>query len=149
MSVIQATTSGFKDMADSTLRISFDIEPRYAAEAFALFGKRGSHVAIAALNLQASTAIAQQETIEADKPKGGQLSQWLALRCKEPEFWRFFSQTFDYQFERIGRHDLCDSAVKIQLKIESKTQIDNDKEAEARFHRMIRLPYQQWLLGMR
>jgi hypothetical protein len=64
MSVIQATTSGIKDLADGTLRISFDIDPRFAQEAYKLFGARGSSVAIAALSLQATTDLAQAETIQ-------------------------------------------------------------------------------------
>lgn len=144
--LIQATTSGVKDMADNTLRVSFDIDPRYAMQAFALFGKRGSSVAIAALNLQASQAVAQQETIEADKPKGGLLSQWLALRCKEQDFWGFIAKK---SYGAVFSEADCDRAVKLFLGITSKSELDNDKEAADRFHNMIRLPYAAWLAGAR
>ena len=48
--VIKGTTSGYKDMADGTLRLILDIEPGDARTAVALFADRGTLVAIAALD---------------------------------------------------------------------------------------------------
>ena len=48
--VIKGTTSGYKDMADGTLRLIIDIEPNDARNAVQLFADRGTLVAIAALN---------------------------------------------------------------------------------------------------
>ena len=48
--VIKATTSGYKDMADGTLRLILDIEPNDARNAVQLFADRGTLVAIAALD---------------------------------------------------------------------------------------------------
>ena len=48
--VIKGTTSGYKDMADCTLRLIIDIEPMWARDAVQLFADRGTLVAIAALN---------------------------------------------------------------------------------------------------
>ena len=48
--VIKGTTSGYKDMADGTLRLIIDIEPMWARDAVQLFADRGTLVAIAALN---------------------------------------------------------------------------------------------------
>ena len=48
--VIKGTTSGYKDMADGTLRLIIDIEPIWARDAVQLFADRGTLVAIAALN---------------------------------------------------------------------------------------------------
>jgi hypothetical protein len=48
--VIKGTTSGYKDMADGTLRLIIDIEPNDARNAVQLFADRGTLVAIAALD---------------------------------------------------------------------------------------------------
>jgi hypothetical protein len=48
--VIKGTTSGYRDMADGTLRIMIDIEPNDARNAVQLFADRGTLVAIAALD---------------------------------------------------------------------------------------------------
>ena len=80
-------------MADGTLRISFDIEPRHAQEAYSLFGARGASVAIAALNLQATVAIAQAEAVSPvvrDNRTTG--LAYLAVQwCKQPMFWDFLN----------------------------------------------------------
>lgn len=40
MSALEAASAGVKDMADGSLRITIEFEPRYAKDAFALFGAR-------------------------------------------------------------------------------------------------------------
>ena len=40
MSAIQAASAGVKDMADGSLRITLEFEPRHAKDAYALFGAR-------------------------------------------------------------------------------------------------------------
>jgi hypothetical protein len=146
MSAIEAVSVKANTMADDTLRLTIDIPPMYANQAFEMFGKRGVPIAIVRLTQEAAMQSAQQETIDADKPKGGFLSQWLALRCKEPAFWEFIAKK---SFGPVASENECNSTVKLFLEIESKSEIDNDKEAEARFHSMIRLPYAEWLMGRR
>lgn len=63
MSVIQATSAGVKDMADGSLRITIEFDPRFAKDAFALFGARGTPVALAALTQQATIAHAQADVL--------------------------------------------------------------------------------------
>ena len=87
MSAIEATTAGVKDMADNTLRITLEFEPRHAKAAFELFGARGTPVAIAALK----SAKAEPA------PKGGQLAQWVAMRCGEAAFQRWLQDTYSAQ----------------------------------------------------
>jgi hypothetical protein len=148
MSAIEAVSRNVKTMADGTLRLTVDISPVHAQDAFSMFGMPDVPLALARLNIQASQAIAQQETISADKPKGGFLSQWLALRCTEPAFWEFV-YTKSHCPHLISNFEECDAEVKLFLGIQSKKELENDKEAESRFHKMIRLPYAEWLMGKR
>ena len=60
------------------------------------------------------------------------LSQWLALRCKEPLFWRFL-QVADEQAAVHQVRTLCGVA--------SRSEFDRDPEAAQRFHQLIRKPY--------
>lgn len=55
-SAIVAATVNCKTMADDTLRLTVDIEPDDAQQAFQMFGKRGSTVAIARLTDEAAKA---------------------------------------------------------------------------------------------
>jgi hypothetical protein len=146
MSAIEAVSRNVKTMADGTLRLTVDISPVHAQDAFSMFGMPDVPLAMVRLTQEAANQSAQQETIEADKPKGGFLSQWLALRCKEPAFWEFVAKKSCGQ---VNSEQDCNDAVKLFLGIESKSELDNDKEAEARFHSMIRLPYAEWLMGRR
>ena len=51
MSAIPCASVSLKTMADGTLRISFDIEPMHAQDAFKLFAAPGTPAAIAALQV--------------------------------------------------------------------------------------------------
>jgi hypothetical protein len=75
--VIEAASAGVKDMADGSLRITFEFEPRHAAEAFALFGPRGRAVAVAALK-DGSAAVKEPEP---EKPKGGEWAKLAGIWC--------------------------------------------------------------------
>jgi hypothetical protein len=142
--LIEATSRTVKTMADGTLRLTVDISPVHARDAFVLFGTPDAPVVLARLNQEAAKTSAQKEIIEQDK--GGFLSQWLAMRCGEHEFWEFMESAMNID---ITSKENCDYDVKRYLRISSKKEIDNDKDAEKRFHERIRLPYAKWLQGVR
>lgn len=145
--LIEATSRTVKTMADGTLRLTVDISPIHAQQAFLLFGMPDAPVVLARLTQEAAKQSAQVTMIESEKPKGGFLSQWLALRCKQTDFWRFLESA--YEIAEIKDHLDCDTKVKAILEITSKADVDNDQDAEARFHSEIRMPYSQWLAGAR
>lgn len=70
---IMATTapSGIKTMADGTMRITIEVEPKAAAAAFALFGLPGVPVALARIEPQAALKQAQNDTIAEAEPSHG------------------------------------------------------------------------------
>lgn len=150
MDAIEAVSRTVKTMSDGTLRLTVDISPIHAQDAFKLFGSPDVPMALARLTIEASKERAQAEMVE-DKPKGGFLSQWLAMRCNEPEFWEFVNSVFNLGFFNLQAEDSrsCDISVKHILEIDSKADLDHDKEAEARFHELIRIPYAKWLAGAR
>lgn len=53
---VSGSTTTIKTMADGTLRVSIDIEPRHAQAAFTLFGAPGTPVALARLTPEAAVA---------------------------------------------------------------------------------------------
>jgi hypothetical protein len=135
LSAIEATTAGVKDMADNTLRITLEFEPRHAKAAFELFGARGTPVAIAALK-SAKAEPAQ---------KGGQLAQWVAMRCGEAAFQRWLQDTFPAQWQDAHGDTPAKwaaSTVRAVCGIESRAELDNDEAAALRFHARIRRPFE-------
>lgn len=63
------------------------------------------------------------------------LSTWLALRCREPLFQRFL---------RVPSEALAAHSVRAICEVKSRGDIDRDQDAQQRFHKLIRLPYQQF-----
>jgi hypothetical protein len=124
-------------MADGTLRLTLDIEPAQAQAAFAMFGRPGQPVALAALK----TAGQQQSE---DRAKGGSASKWLGMRCAERDFGVWLERTFPKQAcEAIGRTmpERSASIARAVCGVESRAEIDNDKYAKVRFDTLIRQPW--------
>ena len=133
MSAIPCASVSMKTMADGTLRISFDVEPKDAQAAFALFSAPGTPAAIAALKTgyrQAANGIS--------KPKGGPLSIEAAAMCRNPEYlaWR-------------GHEDEARAAwgMKHVLGINSRAEIDSDPEIAELFIREFRGPFMKHMLA--
>lgn len=146
MSVIEASSAGVRDMADGSLRITVEFEPRHAKEAYALFGTRGTPLAIAALK----TGFAAVP--EPEKPKIGPLAYWAVMRCKEEEFFNFMAGKYEKDYGDFGpddfktKEEFCKHAVmSICHCDESRSEIDKDPDKEYLFHEHIRGPYAKYL----
>lgn len=142
MSAIEASSAGVKDMADGSLRITVEFEPRFAKDAYALFGARGTPLAIAAL--QVGYAQVSEVTEVTEKPKGGPLAKLAGMWCNDPEFWKWLTIAHEYTC-----HCSDDAAVSLYeiCGIDSRTELDNDHIAAEKFHRLIRGPYSKYLIA--
>lgn len=141
MSAIPAASVSLKTMADGTLRVSFDIEPNQAQDAFRLFAAPGTPVAIAALQ------VGYAAVREPDPPKEpvGPLCKWLVMRCAEPEFWRWLESEVN-DGNPVTNEKQAGEVVKLFLDIESRKEVDTDEAAEKQFHDFVRVPFQRWLV---
>jgi hypothetical protein len=147
MSAIPCASVSLKTMADGTLRISFDIEPMHAQDAFRLFAAPGTPAAIAALQVGYA---AVGETIEPkpeplcqpEKPKGGPLSKLAAMWCNQPEFWAWLETDDENAAHSEFGATMCVYAL---CGIESRAELDHDEIAAEKFHRLIRGPYSKYL----
>ena len=139
MSAIEASTVRIATMADSTLRLTLDIEPRFAQSAFVLFGMAGTPVALAALQVATSEPALKPE-------KGGKLAKWCAIRCQEPDFQQWLNDEFRIAARHhAGQHiSLDESAAQIirtVLGIKSRAEIDTDPDVREAFNSLIRRRY--------
>jgi hypothetical protein len=128
-------------MADGSLRITLEFDPRYAKDAYALFGARGTPVAIAALTVDASTQAAQQETIAEPKTKAGELCVMACTFCKEDQFWVWMTRNFNCE---VNSEDDAKYLILHVCRIESRKELDTNHYAAERFHIEIRRPYLAW-----
>ena len=138
MSAIEASSIGVRTMADGTLRITADIEPRHAQAAFALFGAPGTPLALAALKPASS------EPQKEEKPKGGELARLAGMWCNDPAFHRWAQDGFPTQWESAAGATPATwaaSVIRAVCAIESRAELDNDDAAAKRFDLLIRRPY--------
>lgn len=159
VSVLEASSAGVKDMADGSLRITFEFEPRHAAAAFALFGTRGSGVAIAALK---DGRGAHQEhppdaEPEPERLPGGPLSKLAGRWCHEHEFMRFLKQEYPDYVNLVSMRLMPDTqpnevaaeVLRQVLGIKSRADLDHNPDAAEAFHTLIRGPYCKRYLAQR
>lgn len=138
MSAIPASSVNLKTMADGTLRISFDIEPVHAQDAFKLFAAPGTQAAIAALKV--GTYLEQPK--EPEKPKGGELARLAGRWSNEPMFWRWIRTVDGSEIDNdmqaaVWVREICG--------VLSRAELDNQESAARRFQENVRLPYMAYL----
>lgn len=144
MSAIPCASVSLKTMADGTLRISFDIEPSNAQDAFRLFAAPGTPAAIAALQV-GYAAIGDKPAPVEEKPKGGALSKLAGMWCNDPEFWAWLETDPDNACHSALGAARCLYAI---CEINSRAELDHNAEAAEKFHRLIRVPYQKHLIAI-
>jgi len=137
MSAIEATSVRVQTMADDTLRLVVDIEPRFANDAFKLFGKAGQPMALAALKPASSKPEPEE------RPFRGELCRWAAIRCTEEQFRRWMTEANDWAVE--ATEEQCAEFIREVCGVESRVELDTNSAAGKKFHHLIRAPYAKWL----
>lgn len=138
MTAISAAAMRCRTMADGSLRIEVEVEPRDAQQAFALFGMPGAPMALAALAV-GHASVKEPEPV---KPKGGERAKWVAMRCNEPEFqawiktrWPDITRMID---SRLNARDAAASIVRTACNIDSRAELDADPHVSEWFDDNIR-----------
>jgi hypothetical protein len=153
LTIIEASSVRIQTMVDGTLRITCDVEPRHARDAFNLFGSPGTPMALAALRTAPAAIEPPQATPTPEKPKGGAWSQWCAIRCGEQAFqdWLFerYTKTWDaLQGRETETAEVAAEVIRSIVGIASRAELDNDPAAFERFSKLIRGPWQKHYQGI-
>ena len=150
--VIEASSAGVKDMADGSLRITFEFEPRHAAEAFALFGPRGRAVAIAALKDGAA------KVAEPEKPKErermGDHCYRAVMWCNDPDFQDWIQVEFDKFMDGDGQgmdlipdgftpQEWARQSILTMCEASSRKDLDTNERCGTLFRRLIVTPWRR------
>lgn len=147
MSAIAAAAMRVRTMADGSLRIECEVEPNDAQAAFALFGRPGAPMAIAALTPGYAMPKADVGIpISEPKPRReqGDLEMKAILWCKNPEFWKFLNANVA---EGIDSEIMAARLVKESCCIESRRELDEDADAKAYFLEHFVGPFYKWNLA--
>lgn len=140
MSIIEGAAMRCRTMADGSLRIEIEVEPRNAQAAFVLFGAPGRAVALAALKDGAS-AVAEPEP---EKPKGGQWAKLAGMWCNDPDFWAFLNHEYPQDSKVLNSTDAATS-LRVYCDIQSRAELDFDDEALELFKNHFRRPFMKWM----
>lgn len=140
MSIIEGAAMRCRTMADGSLRIEIEVEPRNAQAAFALFGAPGRAVALAALK---DGAQAVTEKPVSDKPKGGEWAKLAGIWCNSPQFWVWANTV--QQDMPVNSPSSAADFMRIECDVNSRAEFDNDSSALARFNSAIRHPFMRWM----
>lgn len=137
MSAIAGTRRALKELADGTLRVQIDIDPRFKAQFHELFPQIDMPVALAPL----ASDFERIEHKEEEKPKGRALAKLAGMWCSDPEFrWWFVGHE-----ERHATEEEAAQQIRDKCGIQSRAELDGNEDAAELFNRMIRIPYMDWL----
>lgn len=143
MSIIEASMVRCKTMADGSLRLECEVEPRNAQAAFALFGAPGRAVALAALK-DGAGAVPEAGNPASDKPKGGEWAKLAGIWCNSPHFHAFLNQAYP-EDDHVENSQHAAMAVRAYCGIESRAELDSSSVALSRFNELLRRPFMQWM----
>jgi hypothetical protein len=145
MTAISAAAMRVRTMADGSLRIEVEVEPNDAQKAFALFGRPGAPMALAALAV-GHAAKSDEPAQEQPKPERRRapttkpIAQWLAMRCAEMPFQAWVA---DQARATLPTEDLAADWCRTMCNVGSRGDIDGNPKAEALFKRNIQTPWHE------
>lgn len=131
--LIEAVSRQCKTMADGTLRITIDVSPIHARDAFGLFGAPDVPMVLGRLVMDHER---KPEPVEPVEMKGGPLAKLAGMWCNDRYFIEWVKSMSD---------ETPDEYIKFVCCISSKRELDNDAAAAELFHGFIRKPYAAWL----
>lgn len=145
---IMGASGAIKTMADGSMRISIEIEPRHARDAFMLFGTPGTPVALARITPEAATAESRREQA-APRQVGGALCKLAGMWCNDPEFHAFLTHTMKWakSYTEPVTTEVAANIIRETCGVASRADLDHSAEAAELFHQNFRIPFQKWNQG--
>lgn len=144
--LIEAASGQCRTMADGTLRIWFDIEPRHAADAFRLFSAPGTPAVLGRLQVPAPSPAPAPPA--QPRERMGPLCELAVKLCRDPMFqrWSYMQpRTLMASLDGLTREDQAKALILAACGIESRKQLDADDRVRNAFHDRVRRPYMRWL----
>lgn len=128
---VSGVRRSFRELVDGTIRVQIDIDPTFNREFLELFGEIDMGVALAPLKLGPQKSKPESSPI-------GALCRLAVMWCSDAEFRKWLSP------DSVINEDGAAKRIKEICKVESRKDLDTDKEAAERFHTLIRDPYRHY-----
>jgi hypothetical protein len=135
-----------RTLVDGTIRITIEIEPRYALQAMAMLGMPGASIAVAGLaaapdpdpdpepDPEVEPAPEPEPTPEPPPLKGGPLAMSVGMLCNDPNFQEFVHLHTGHGPSR----DVAAEYVRLFCRVSSRADLDHDNEARVRLQELMR-----------
>lgn len=136
---ISGTRRAIKEMADGTIRVQIDIDPRFRSSFWALFPNIDMPVAL--VPLEADFERCEQK---AEQQKGGALAILAGRLCADERFHEFVAQEYGVIWHTEHTADDIAQWMREQCSIDSRAELDHNEAAAEVFHRVIRGPWQKY-----
>ena len=120
-------------MADGTLRITIDVSPIHARDAFGLFGAPDVPMVLGRLVMDHER---KPEPAEPQEMKGGPLAKLAGMWCNDNYFREWVAARSELEPEEF---------IKTACSINRKRELDHSSKSAEAFHEYIRKPYAAWL----
>ena len=136
MTALSGAIQGLRMLADGTIRLTVDIEPKDRVDAMTLFGSIGQPVALAALMV--GHAAVKEKTPD---PRGPLCKSAIEL-CKNTMFHEFIAVEHYAKTQEAAK-----SYILHCCGITSRKELDTNAEAAEIFRRRVHKEFQAWLRG--
>lgn len=136
MSVIEASSGTYRSRVDGTIVLSVEIEPRYRADALALFGMPGTPIALAALDFRPK--------VEKPKVEIGERCRRALDLAHSPRFWEWVAFA-TLQGEILTSEKEAAEYIKRICHVKSRKELDTDEDAYAIFNAKLFRPFDDWM----
>ena len=126
-----------RTLVDGTIRITIEIEPRYALQAMAMLGMPGASIAVAGL-----LAVPEPEPEPEPEPppqKGGPLAMSVGMLCNDPNFQRFAHLATGCGPSR----EVAAEYVRRFCRVSSRASLDHDPFAKVKLQELMQL-FRSW-----
>lgn len=133
MSIIEASSGTYRSRVDGTIVLSVEIEPRFRAEALALFGMPGTPLALAAL---------KPGTVKSSSPVGTKCLTAIEL-SRNRAFWTWVGFA-TMSGVALQTEAAAANFIRKTCGIESRRDLDGNEGAYSIFTKKLLTPFTKW-----
>jgi len=137
--IIEASSGTYRSRVDGTIVLSVEIDPRFRADALALFGMPGTPFALAAL--KTGYAAADEQPATPKKDTRGPLCREACDYCDMREFQEWVAQIGS---NTVATADCAKEYIRQVCGVQSRKELDVNPGAAELFKAFIRIAFMRW-----
>lgn len=137
----EAQLAGWSDTHTGGAKVTLWLPDAAALDAFRAMTVRKGNTAGQILMVAMVEVGEGGEPVRQPERGNHDLSRLAAMFCADPEFWKWWGETFHVE---PADADECADYMRAELMIDSRSKLDTDPEVARMFHENIRRPFMAW-----